>query len=470
MMSLLAFFIGVALPTVIGWLLIKICEGKQPVLFRSERWIAAFLVGMTGMMFVHTMLQITLGIPFSFIGFMSVQMIVLLTLLGVCYKRSLCGLPSPKPPSSSKISKTAIVLLGLLLGWTAIKIITGIATLSLLTPSYYQDTLSNWNLRGKVLYETQELTLVMPAEDPQISPRGVSSYPQAVPLAKTWLASIAGDWNEPLVNSLHPLWYLCSLGLLFFFLRRRVSLLWSLIGVYILGSLPLFLLHGTNAYADAFLAAHVLLAIGLPFLSIGEEDEGKSMSYLRVGAVASALLTFTKNEGLLIHLLPLAVLMAALLVWRLRSGRTVLQPFLWYLIANALVAGPWLLWKLLNGLTFGNAKSASGLLTFSWQSGVLYTLGINHFSEGHLLLLSPLLLLLLVWRWRTAFGRYAFVTAFLLIVLLGQTALYLFSALSIEALKQTGYLRGVIQVVPLMALLLTVLAADGWKRLRSDEW
>lgn len=461
MISLLALIPGLGLPALAGWLLLRVIEGHHPVLLRSERWMLGVMVGLAYGTFAVFLANVALGVPLTRLGFLGVFAIASVLLLLLFFRQRLpLRLPPVRLAPSPPLSSGAKIVWGILTGWIALRIVMLAIDFLLLSPTSLDDTLDNWNLRGKVFYVTRTLTLVLPNEDAVTSPQGISSYPPALPLMKTWLAALAGNWSEPLVNSIHVLWYVAALVLLYATLRRRVSVGWSLLGVYLLGSLPLFLMHGTNTYADALLAAHVFAAVTLLFHAFAADDERTRWTFLKLAAIAAAILPFIKNEGLLVYLPPLLVLFCWQLLRGVRShamNRAAVQRGL-VLFALVLLAvvGPYLAFKLGNGMTFGNAKPFT-TLGIGWQKNVLHAIFINTLFEGNWLLLFPLFLLLLVWCWRLAFTRFGLLTFFFLIVYVGQAGLYLFTGLSTEALRQTGYARGLIHIVPIAVLLTTLL-------------
>jgi hypothetical protein len=108
-------------------------------------------------------------------------------------------------------------------------------------------------------------------------------------------------------------------------------------------------------------------------------------------------------------------------------------------------------------MAFGNAKEISSL-TIGWQQGVWLVVVINGFFEGNWNLLLPLMLILLAWQWRTAF-RFPLLplTAFFLLLWIQQILLFMFTSLSYEALFQTGYGRGMIQLMPVIVMVVTLL-------------
>jgi hypothetical protein len=351
----------------------------------------------------------------------------------------------------------------LLAVWTAVKVLMLGVTFLLLTPTFLDDSLDNWNFRAKVFFQTQSVQIVLPGSTAEQAPTGVSSYPPAVPLVKSFLATLAGEWSEPLVNVVHLLWFACLIGLFFCALRRLTSPWWALIGTWLLVSLPLLLMHGTNTYADVFLAS-ILFAAVSTLLFADHADGDARTSFLRVSALATAALAFTKNEALLLYL-PGIALLWILLLWRGR-GRDG-GAALWAFWAVAAVLVPWVTYKWAHGMTFGNAKAVTGL-SMGWQPQALNAIVTQLWFEGNWMLLPLLLPILLVWRRSEAFTRLRLLAIFTILLFLGQLPLYLFTSLSVEATYQTGYGRGLIHLAPIAVLLFAALLPGAWKAVRDD--
>ncbi len=478
-MTVIAFILGLLIPACNGWLVLRALEGNTRVLFRVERWIMGVVTGLILTMLLSFVAHVTLGMPLHLWGFLAVQLITSAVTGALYLWKGKNATPAPIAPASPPLPKTlhfVFIILGI---WIAIKVIVASVTFLLLTPTYLDDTLDNWNLRGKVYYVDQALTLVMPAEDPVLSPKGVSSYPPPVPMAKAWMATIAGKWSDALANSIHVVWYIAAVSLVYFALRRKVTLGWALTGTYLLSSIPLYLMHGTNPYADAFVSVHVFLAVSMVFSAVTETEEARRMAFFRIGALQAALLTFTKNEGLLVYLPPLLLILVVTLVLWKKTNRIPMQSAMkilaWYGGMLAALGLPWLIFKWSNGLTFGNAKPFTSL-GFRWQENVLFSITVNTFFEANWIFLFPLLFALLIWRWRTAFTQTAVLSCFFLIVYIGQAMLFLFTALSHEALRQTGYARGLVHLTPVVVLLVGLLlpgamrgVIDAYKGLATKE-
>ncbi|MFH1670024.1 MAG: hypothetical protein ABIA92_00365 [Patescibacteria group bacterium] len=461
---------GIALTTLIGWLIARLLEGHTAVLYRWERWILGVVLGLTFTMFVTFLVHTTFAMPLNRTGYLFIQLAIVILLgivFGIRKPESGIRVPLPKsninriPNSEFRIPIPLKIVIIAFSIWTSIKILSTGVTFLLLTPPFQGDTVDNWNLRGKMFFVDQAITLTIPNSEGIPLTGDVNSYPPTVPLVKASFSTLAGNWSEPLVNVIHLLWYLSALALLFFSLRRVVGTLWALGGTYILASLPLYLMHGTNPYADVYLSVHILAAVTLLFHALASEDPDRRASFLRLSAFATALLPFTKNEALIMHTPAILLILAIALWWMKRIGKMSLKDcihtVLWYVLLLSAVTIPWIAYKWSHGLTFGNAQSLSNI-NLAWQPGVLKAIAKNTFLEGNWLLLFPLLLLLLIIQKRTAFKTPLLVlTGFFLIVYLGQFPLYMFTFLSTEALYQTGYARGIVQLAPTVVMIVTVL-------------
>ncbi len=476
-MIVIAFLVGIALPTLIGWLLLDLVEGRTRLLGQAEKWVMGGVLGMTVSMFVSFFANVMLGIPFTLTGFLMIFGILLLGLSipWFLWKRESANAVLRETPAHS-LSRPLQIVLIVTGGWVALRVIA-LAIFTLLTPPFFDDSMDNWNLRGKLFFFQKTFSLAFPWDPVP----GVSSYPPSLPLAKTWLSTIAGGWHEGLVNSLHPLWFIALVFLVYCALRRMVAMPWAALGAILFASLPLELIHGTNAYADVFLSAHLFIGVMLMFYALRSRAEISALSHLRLAALAIALVPFTKNEGWALYFPVLLLLYGGTLLWIWKgagacgepsrtipsanagspsSGSGARFPIFWAaLFAAAMFAlfvAPWIGFKVLNNLAFGNAKGIDWNL--QWQQGVVTAVTVNTFFEGNWGLLFPLFFGLLAFQWRAAFKTpLLLLSAFFLIPYVGQLFAYLTTGLSQEALFQTGYARGLIHLMPVVVCLTMLL-------------
>lgn len=460
------------LPTLAGWFLLGLLESRTRVLLPLERLALGCLLGLTLAMFLTFLLEIAGLISFSRIGFLGVQAVLVL-LLALLHRgqRKRTGVPVHQyildPTPMPRVAKWIFGGLGVL---AIAKLIAGYIILTN-TPVYFDDVFKNWNMRAKMFYVTQEFVFdPLQSEDAALT-GGLNSYPPTVSMVKASVATLAGRYEEGLVNAPHMLWALILLALLYCALRRRTTKFVATLGMFALAGMPLFFLHATAAYADLFLAAHVFAAVSLLYAGVAAEDPTRRAAFLRIGAVAAGLLVFTKNEAVLLYLPPLILLLLGSLGLLVRKNamprKEALRILAWYAGAIAAVAIPWIGFKIANGLEFGNAKAVSGF-SFAWQPGVTYAIAYNTFLESNWILFFPLFLLLLLLERRAAFlSALAMLTLFFLIVYLGQLPLYLFTGLGTEAIRQTGYARGVLHIIPIGVMAMTLLLERVFVRSRD---
>lgn len=462
-MIFLAVIIGLGLPAVIGWLTLHLIEGRHPVLHSIERWLIGFVLGTTLSMYGVFLMHTLLSVPLHRAGFlvMMLTMTAVLSALLFARKTILTAKTIPLQPSAPLDKTQLLICLGAGT-WLALKTFS-VAFLLIASPPYHDDVINNWNYRGLVFFEKQELTLELEMTNP-----GINSYPPTVPLTKTWINALYGNWSHALANVAHIFWYVALLGIFYFAMRRFTDVFRSLIATYAIGSLPLLLIHASVAYADIFVATHVFLALTMLLHALRTDDGAAHKRLIGIGALSTALLIFTKNEALVLYLPPL-LLAAGFTIHRTHRNPERLRMMAGYALTVGAVLLPWLLFKFTNDLSFANAKEASNM-TIAWQPGVLHAVWINTFFEGNWLLLFPLLIFLLIKERRKAFSwPLIILSAYVLVVYFGQLLLFMFTELSVEALRQTGYARGVLQLVPCLGLLAALLTLGFVDKVRPQN-
>jgi hypothetical protein len=473
-MMLPALLIGMLVPVLQGLLLLRIFERKVRVLSHPERLAAALLLGMPLGNFV-LFFALLLGVPVTLVGFLAVHgaLLILLSFLVWKFARGSFKdvlLPKDSPRLSLSLKSIPLpfkVIGGIFLFWMILKIVAGAYDL-LSIPSYFDDTYANWNMRAKAFYESQSLLLDLPRTDPFFFGGRVPSYPLTIYLTKVWLALLNGEWSDTLVNGVHLVWFALLLTLIFGSLSRLLSSLWGFLGVYILVSLPLVFMHGVNAYTDVLLSASLFLPLLSFYQWMEENDRERKTVWFFLLSVASAAILFVKSEALLLFLPPLLLLFGiasffekeSLLVW----GRHLSK----YVGIVALVASPWILFKAYYGLEFGNAQ-AVGKFALSLHSEVPEAILNDLLHTGSYLLFFSVFLLIVILSFREWVRKpIGFLLLFLGIVLVGQFLIYYLTPLATEAVKHTGYGRGIVQLLPsltfsailLLQYIIATLIAD----------
>lgn len=462
-MTLIALILGIMIPGILGWLIVRSVEGRHPLLLRSERIIYGVTLGPTAMMLVVLLCNALGLISITLTGFLIPNIICIALLTMWNWKRGSLNnhsgfvLHHHAPPSRPLIALIVVLLL-----WSGIKIASG--TINAFTvPTYWDDSFNNWNMRGKLFYYEKAVKLEIPGgNDVTQDAIGVSSYPMSLPLMKTWLSTLRGTWNESLANGIQVLWYVGIIGSLWYGLRRRVSPTISALGVYAFISLPLVLIHGVNPYAEVFLASHLLIALLCITNAVEATTEKNVTGWLLLSGLSLGLLAFTKNEGMALYA-PLVFLSICWTIFMqtkagILSQNHLKRTALSVLILAGVIIIPWLAFKYTHGLSFGNGKAVSSLhLAFSSRAIQSIWYQLSH--EPNFLLL-PLLfpVTLLIAGKDIVRGSKALLVAFVLTALVYQWGIFIFvTALETEAIKQTGLSRGMVHIAPIAVFVLVLL-------------
>jgi hypothetical protein len=454
--------IGIVLPCAIGWQLLTIVQWKDRILTPIEQGALACIAGSTGTMFVFFVLHVTTGMPLTLMWMLGtiVCLFIALTVVHVFIGRK--GMqrtdvnPAGKEIPWPRWMSSVLMVYG---SWVVLRIVA-FSALLLVTPTFFDDSIDNWNLRAKVFFTEHRMVLQFPWES-QIS--GISSYPPSVPLMKAWMAAVHGVWSEAVINAVHIVWFAALVTLVFTILRRRLTLHWSLLGTTIFASLPAVMLHGLNAYADSYLSMHSTAVVAMLLLSLRFKDGRDVASSLRIAGVFLALLPFTKNEGWALYFPILLTLTGLTMVVLTRRGcisrRSLLLTMGIIVLAGAMVSIPWITFKFLHGLSFGNAKGIDTNL--QWQPGVLQALFVTTFLEGNwnlLAFIAPVIWIVYrsrLWSWEHLMLLLAFVIPYAV-----QNIAFLFTGLGAEALYQTGTVRGVVHILPILVVGLVLLTVE----------
>lgn len=463
-----------------GALLLRLVEGRTALLRRTERLAYGFLISVPLSGFLVFLLgwanmPLTL-LSLSLLHFVVLAGLVAATSLLVCTDApsSTSDFPTqpssilnaqcsiPRLPSSPHFSRELHILLLLLLLWLGARIaILGFITLSV--PTYQDDAFNNWNYRGKVFHALQSLHLADPT-DPLFFGGGQLNYPPAVSLLRTWFALVHGSWDDGVVNATAILWFLALLGSVYHLAQRLTeSRSMGLLAAYLLGSMPLILIHGTNPFVDLLLAGLLLLAMALWSLHRLSGDR----RWIRVLGLSLAALAFTKNEAILLYLPPLLLFIALDALgrrgWKLDRSR--IKGVAWVLLPLVAVLLPWLGFRELYGLGAshggGHLTSAAFSLTDTKQARiVIFGLYYTVFMEANWHLLIPLFLFVVALSWRSLHRSPVFVPLLSIVFsYLLTSSLYFVTDLGKQVVSQTGINRGMLHLIPSIALLtLTLLA------------
>ena len=248
--------IAYLLPTIIGIVLLSWLERGRERWGGGEKIALGFVLG-TGILGFYMFYLSVLKISFSFWAIFPLFLVFIFGGLLVIKKhgfKKLLHFSRPVIFASNKLGgkflvaglTTLLFCKILLLGFNVI-----------FAPTYFDDSVANYNYKSKVFYYNRSVNYVK--EHPDYLGGYRPAYPQGVPLVKTWISICLGRWEEYAVN-LYTLFIFIALGVISYFnLARIISRLLSFIFTYILLSIPLLTFHGGYAHID--------IVVGLYFFS-----------------------------------------------------------------------------------------------------------------------------------------------------------------------------------------------------------
>jgi len=114
-----------------------------------------------------------------------------------------------------------------------------------------------------------------------------------VPFIKTWAALCLGEWHERLVKILFPFGYISFLGITFAFLKIMTNRAWAALGIAILITSNMFLIHATISYQDFFMMYYTCSAIMFLLLWLKSGCRG----FLLTASFFTGAGSFVKLEG-----------------------------------------------------------------------------------------------------------------------------------------------------------------------------
>ena len=231
-------------------------------------------------------------------------------------------------------------------------------------PTFYYDSLSQWNLRARVSYEDQAIAFDSTEE------RGISKIQYPILLHSLQISFMLpqGEWEDKVANSSTLLLTLTSFLSLFLILARR-SLFISVVALGSIFAIPLMTIHLSQGYGDIHVLQYLMLSAGCLMVGLDNRYSLLVMSALFVVAAA-----WTKQEGLFFGVIPWIIIFFVS-IWKTdRKGFKNYVP--------ALALAPSFLWSIFlisKGLPL---SPHSGDLEIAWHSEALVQAIKAMFAQG----------------------------------------------------------------------------------------
>ncbi|HEX9428133.1 MAG TPA: hypothetical protein VGA64_10120 [Candidatus Polarisedimenticolia bacterium] len=239
------------------------------------------------------------------------------------------------------IDRLLIAGIALTIGWAFF--------LSILTPLEAYDAVAIWGLKAKAIYLERGLPIGLLQD--RVFAGNRPDYPLLVPLAESYVAMAVGRWNDIAVKLVFPS-LLTGLVILFHAALGRleavgpdgaapISRRRRLLFTFLLASIPALSDQVPDGYADIAVAA----TSGLGTIYLVLWLRGGPSILLAISALLTGLGATAKNEGMLLALVNLTLLLLA------ARGRRRPRFAAGYLAVILAIAAPWCLARLRLGLS-----------------------------------------------------------------------------------------------------------------------
>ncbi len=291
------------------------------------------------------------------------------------------------------------ILLVILLLSLAVKLFYGVSH-AVLLPTFYYDSLSQWNMRARVSLEDHAIAFDSDerrgVSKPQypillhslqilfLLPQGEwlagrsadsrsSDSAHLRPSGYGWQPSLREGWKDAIANGATFLLTFSSFLSFFLLLKGRGGTLYGILGFSPFFLIPLATMHLVQGYGDIHVLEYLLLSALLFILF----TEGARREFLLLSALFAAAAAWVKQEGLFFGVLPWLMVVSS---WFLLQRRGKRHPDLLFGYLPAMLLGSmWTVFLLFKGFPIG---AHSGDFSFAFHSEAVRPMLQAFFSFG----------------------------------------------------------------------------------------
>ena len=288
-------------------------------------------------------------------------------------------------------------------------------------------------------------------------------YPLFIPLSETWVYMFLGKWNDLLVKALFPMFFIALLVILYFTLKRIIGKRLALVSTFFLATIPHFLNYATIGYADFALAMFYSAGFFYLFLWIRERHENK---YLSLACLFSLLALWTKQEGAMLSLINIAILIIFAILARRDITKKEIRSIFYF---GFIIVAVCLVWfGYLNTLGLSHESVSEETFKLSRALGnlnriplILYEYQKHVFGPKKWNISLLLFFAGLIVYFRKAFkGHFKYITLSILMAFLGYSAVYLITPVEIHYYVRGTGSRVLIHFLPVVVFWLGYLAKE----------
>lgn len=323
---------------------------------------------------------------------------------------------------------------------------------ALIRPMESYDAVSIYSLKSKIICLAHGISADFFSNLSSFFHGAHPDYPLLIPLSETWVYTFLGGFDDLLVKAIFPLFYL-SFVFVFYSMLKKItkSRFVSLLFTFLLVSIKQFSDYATIGYADLELGIYFAVSIFYLFLWMGDREKG---GFLWVSLAASIFCIWTKNEGMMLALIAAGILSFYILMNIRRITKREIAKFLIYTLVILLIIVSWGMFK--DSKTLINENFNLSMINFENLvrnldriPAILYEYQKQLFGFKKWNIIWILFVFILLKEFKTAVsGNIKYVTCTFLLVGIGYSLVYIFSAVGIKFLLSTTGSRFLLHILP----------------------
>jgi len=454
MQDLFLFIVCMAVTTFIGWNVFSLLSrNKEKGDFSGLETIGlSFLLGF-GAVTLQMFIMGILGANLSRVNIL-VPWIAVVALNLLLPKKNLKSSIAPKL-AYSKGEITLFVLIALQASYNFLR--------AVLKPIEAYDSVAIYGLKAKVIYFTQSLGSDFFANIGSYFHGAHPDYPLFISLSESWVYTFLGNFNDFIVKAIFPLFYV-SFIFIFYAIVKRITKdnKLAVLFMFLLATVKQFSDYSIIGVSDMELG--IFFAISAAYFYIWTINKRKAC-FINLSLVGTILCLWTKNEGMLLSLIMISIVLLYLFInFKKVDHKVNLRMFSYVFIASLAILA-WLLFKKYNGFTNENfnlsmISISSFFDNFKKIPSILYEYQKHLFGFKKWNIIWILWILVWIKEFKAAFSKdIKYITLIFILFGLGYSAMYIFSAVEIKFFLSATGSRFLLHILPLAVFWMAILVS-----------
>jgi len=445
------------LTSIIGWMTLYILSGRKGarLLTGLEKIGLSYLFGF-GIITIEMFLMSILGIVFTPLAILTpwilIGIIILATRVKKYSQKTPSGQGQPKAPNRWEITLFSLISIQTLYNFFR----------ALAKPIESHDAISIYGIKSKMMYLSKAVSSDFFSNLSSFFQGSHPDYPLLIPLSETWVYTFLGRFNDLLVKAIFPMFYL-SFVFVFYSILKRItkSRFVSLLFTFLLISVKQFSDYATIGYADLELGIYFAVSIFYLFLWMGDREK---RGFFWISLVSSVFCIWTKNEGMMLALIAAGILLFYMLMNIQKTTKGEIAKIIIYALVILMVIVSWGIFKDSKGLANENFNlSMISLKSFAENlnriPAILYEYQKQLFGFKKWNIIWVLFVFIFLKEFKTAFsGNIKYLTCTFLLIAIGYSLIYIFSAVGIKFLLSTTASRFLLHVLPVAVFWMVLIA------------